>query len=99
MATRRDALDEPADLTIDRVDLLEILALFGLQRRMLLHHLAQKRVLLPLLLLLRLLSYQWLYVHLLQFEVIAFREGRLAVLNGTASPEGLSEVIPHLSHL
>ena len=68
VATRRDALDEPADLTIDRVDLLEILALFGLQRRMLLHHLAQKRVLLPLLLLLRLLSYQWLYVHLLQLE-------------------------------
>lgn len=58
MATRRDALNQPTDLVIDSIDLLEILALFGLKRRMLLPHLIEKRMCLSLLLLLRLLSYR-----------------------------------------
>lgn len=37
VATRRDALDQPTDLIINRVDLLKIFALFSLQRRMVMH--------------------------------------------------------------
>lgn len=59
MATRRDALNEPTYLVIDSIDLLEILALFGLKWRMLMPPLIEKRMTLPLLPLLSLLSYGW----------------------------------------
>lgn len=58
VAAGRDALDEPTDLIINRVDFLKVLALFGLQRRKLMLHLIYKRRHLSLLLLLGLLSYE-----------------------------------------
>lgn len=39
VASCRDTLDQPTDLIINRLDFLKIFALFGLQGRMLVHHL------------------------------------------------------------